>query len=167
MNYEIGPILTMPDPLHPGFTYKIWNPRFKEKPAIVSFTQILKENYVAEYGRYIRNKISRRELPVPCMGRYEILNVAIDRAFYDKLDCDSFAMYVICEVCFYDYNSRQEVFQKYYVTGYHSFHGISDYLTDSDIYIRDSVFTCIISWMTVLFHISVLQAMIPMRMSFF
>lgn len=134
MNYEIGPILTMPDPLHPGFTYKIWNPRFKEKPAIVSFTQILKENYVVEYGRYIRNKIACGVLPVPCFGRYEVINVAIDRAFYDKLDCDSFAMYVICEVCFYDYNVRQEVFQKYYVTGYHSFHGISDYLTDADIY---------------------------------
>lgn len=27
MNYEIGPILMQPDPLRPGFSYKVRNPR--------------------------------------------------------------------------------------------------------------------------------------------
>ena len=66
MSYEIGPILTMTDPIRPECTYKIWNPRFQPKPEIISFTQILKENYVVEYGRFIRGKIRSGELPVPC-----------------------------------------------------------------------------------------------------
>lgn len=96
MNYEIGSILTMPNPMHPGYTYRIWNPRFQRKPEIVSFTQILKENYILEYGSFIRNKISNGEIPLPCFGIFEVRDVAIDKVFYDKLNDDSFAMYVIC-----------------------------------------------------------------------
>lgn len=124
----------MPNPMHPGYTYRIWNPRFQRKPEIVSFTQILKENYILEYGNFIRNKISYGELPLPCFGIFEVRDVAIDKVFYDKLNDDSFAMYVICNVHFYDFSTQQYVLQKYYVTGYHSFSGISDYLTDADIY---------------------------------
>ena len=134
MNYEIGSILTIPNPMHPGYTYRIWNPRFQRKPEIVSFTQILKENYMLEYGNFIRNKISYGELPLPCFGIFEVRDVAINKVFYDKLNDDSFAMYVICNVHFYDFSTQLYVLQKYYVTGYHSFSGISDYFTDADIY---------------------------------
>ncbi len=137
MNYEIGPILTVSNPMRPESTYKIWNPRFQQKPEIVSFTQILKENYVVEYGTFIRGKIRSGELPVPCFGYRslpKVQDVTIDKAYYDRLDSISFAMYVICDVRFYDPVTQQEQYQKYYVTGYHSFNGISDYLTNADIY---------------------------------
>ncbi|MBQ9078706.1 MAG: hypothetical protein IJY29_03920, partial [Ruminococcus sp.] len=137
MNYEIGSVLTVSNPMRPETTYKIWNPRFQQKPEIISFTQILKENYVVEYGRFIRGKIRSGELPIPCFGYRslpKVQDVTIDKAYYNRLDSDSFAMYVICDVRFYDSVTQQEQYQKYYVTGYHSFCGISDYLTDADIY---------------------------------
>ena len=134
MNYEIGSVLTVSNPMRPETTYKIWNPRFQQKPEIISFTQILKENYVVEYGRFIHGKISSGELPVPCFGIPTVQDVTIDKAYYDRLDSDSFAMYVICDVLFFDPITKQEQYQKYYVTGYHSFCGISDYHTDADIY---------------------------------
>lgn len=137
MNYEIGSVLTVPNPMRPEATHWIWNPRIKENPEIVSFMQILKENYVIEYGRFIRRKIRSGELSTPCFGYLnipQVLDVTIDRAYYDQLDSDSFAMYVICDVRFHEPITQQEQYQKYYVTGYHSFNGISDYLMDADIY---------------------------------
>ena len=121
--------------MRPESTYKIWNPRFQQKPEIVSFTQILKENYVVEYGTFIRGKIRSGELPVPCFGYRslpKVQDVTIDKAYYDRLDSISFAMYVICDVRFYDPVTQQEQYQKYYVTDYHSFNGISDYLTNGE-----------------------------------
>ena len=97
MNYEIGPILMQPDPLRPGFSYKVRNPRCYKAPEIVSFTQILKENYVVEYGQFIRREFAHGRLPVPYFGAYSkpvIVDVLIDKGYYDQLDSFSFAMYV-------------------------------------------------------------------------
>lgn len=137
MNYEIGPILMQPDPLRPGFSYKVRNPRCYKAPEIVSFTQILKENYVVEYGQFIRREFAHGRLPVPYFGAYSkpvIVDVLIDKGYYDQLDSFSFAMYVICDVHFYDPVTGEDYYQKYCVNGYHAFYSPSDYFLGVDIY---------------------------------
>lgn len=73
MNYEIGPILMQPDPLRPGFSYKVRNPRCYKAPEIVSFAQILKENYVVEYGHLFDGSLPTAD----CRYRISVLTASL------------------------------------------------------------------------------------------
>lgn len=98
-----GPFLTIPDKLHPEQYRVIRNPDWHgELPEIVSFTDFLKWNYTLEYGQYIRKLHCYRRLSLPwgVPQDAEIETVIIEEGRYDRIDHDSFDMYVICDVVF-------------------------------------------------------------------
>ena len=80
-----------------------------ELPEIVSFTDFLKWNYTLEYGRYIRELHYHRQLPLPwgVPQEAQIETVIIEDGRYDRIDHDSFDMYVICDVVFEMNGCRQ------------------------------------------------------------
>ena len=130
-----GPFLTIPDKLHPGQYRVIRNPDWHgELPEIVSFTDFLKWNYTLEYGRYIRELHCYRHLPLPwgVPWNAEIETVIIEDGRYDRIDHDSFDMYVICDVVFEMNGCRQ--CQKYIVHGFYCSYGGSDFLCDAELY---------------------------------
>ncbi len=130
-----GPFLTIPDKLHPGQYKVIRNPDWHgELPEIVSFTDFLKWNYTLEYGRHIRELHYYRQLPLPwgVPRDADIETVIIDEGRYDRIDHDSFDMYVICNVVF-DMNGCRQC-QKYIVHGYYCSYGCSDFLYDAALY---------------------------------
>lgn len=130
-----GPFLTIPDKLHPGQYKVIRNPEWRgELPEIVSFTDFLKWNYTLEYGRYIRNLHYYRQLPLPWNVPWdaEIETVIIEDGRYDRIDHDSFDMYVICGVVFNMDGCRQ--YQKYIVDGYYCSYGGSNFLCSVKMY---------------------------------
>ena len=130
-----GPFLTIPDKLHPGQYKVIRNPDWRgELPEIVSFTDFLKWNYTLEYGRHIRELHHYRQLPLPwgVPRDADIETVIIEEGRYDRIDHDSFDMYVICNVVF-DINGCGQC-QKYIVHGYYCSNGGSDFLCDAELY---------------------------------
>ena len=130
-----GPFLHIPDKLHPGQYKVIRNPDWHgELPEIVSFTDFLKWNYTQDYGRYIRELHSHHWLPLPwgVPQNAEIETVIIEEGRYDRIDNDSFDMYVICGVLF-DMNGCQQ-YQKYIVHGFYSSYGGSDFLCSAEMY---------------------------------
>ena len=130
-----GPFLTIPDKLHPGQYRVIRNPDWHgELPEIVSFTDFLKWNYTLEYGQYIRKLHCYRRLPLPwgVPQDAEIETVIIEEGRYDRIDHDSFDMYVICDVVFEMNGCRQ--CQKYIVHGFYCSYGGSDFLCDAELY---------------------------------
>lgn len=130
-----GPFLTIPDKLHPGQYKVIRNPEWHgELPEIVSFTDFLKWNYTLEYGRYIRELHYYQQLPLPWDVPQDatIDTVIIEDGRYDRIDRDSFDMYVICDVVFKMNGCRQ--CQKYIVHGYYCSYGSSDFLCDAELY---------------------------------
>lgn len=130
-----GPFLTIPDKLHPGQYKVIRNPQWHvELPEIVSFTDFLKWNYTLEYGRYIRNLHYYRQLPLPwgVPQNAEIETVIIEDGRYDRIDHDSFDMYVICDIVF-NVNGCHQC-QKYIVHGYYCSYGGSDFLCSVEMY---------------------------------
>lgn len=129
------PFLTIPDKLHPGQYKVIRNPDWHgELPEIVSFTDFLKWNYTLEYGRHIRELHYYRQLPLPwgVPRDADIETVIIEEGRYDRIDHDSFDMYVICNVVF-DMNGCRQC-QKYIVHGYYCSNGVSDFLCDAELY---------------------------------
>ena len=130
-----GPFLTIPDKLHPGQYRVIRNPDWHgELPEIVSFTDFLKWNYTLEYGQYIRKLHCYRRLPLPwgVPQDAEIETVIIEEGRYDRIDHDSFDMYVICDVVFEMNGCRQ--CQKYIVNGFYCSYGSSDFLCGAELY---------------------------------
>ena len=130
-----GPFLTIPDKLHPGQYRVIRNPDWHgELPEIVSFTDFLKWNYTLEYGQYIRKLHCYRRLPLPwgVPQDAEIETVIIEEGRYDRIDHDSFDMYVICDVVFEMNGCRQ--CQKYIVHGFYCSYGGSDFLCGAELY---------------------------------
>lgn len=130
-----GPFLTIPDKLHPGQYRVIRNPDWHgELPEIVSFTDFLKWNYTLEYGQYIRKLHCYRRLPLPWVVPQdaEIETVIIKEGRYDRIDHDSFDMYVICDVVFEMNGCRQ--CQKYIVHGFYCSYGGSDFLCGAELY---------------------------------
>jgi len=130
-----GPFLTIPDKLHPEQYKVIRNPEWHgELPEIVSFTDFLKWNYTLEYGRYIRELHYYQQLPLPWDVPQDatIDTVIIEDGRYDRIDRDSFDMYVICDVVFKMNGCRQ--CQKYIVHGYYCSYGSSDFLCDAELY---------------------------------
>lgn len=130
-----GPFLTIPDKLHPGQYRVIRNPDWHgELPEIVSFTDFLKWNYTLEYGQYIRKLHCYRRLPLPwgVPQDAEIETVIIEEGRYDRIDHDSFDMYVICDVVFKMNGCRQ--CQKYIVNGFYCSYGGSDFLCGAELY---------------------------------
>ncbi|WP_295093522.1 helix-turn-helix transcriptional regulator [Ruminococcus sp.] len=107
-----------------------WN---GELPEIISFTDFLRWNYTVDYGRYIRNLHSNNMLPLRLgiPAEAEIKTIIIEDGRYDRIDHDSFFMYVICNVLFI--NNGYSYQQKYVVHGcYRS--GGSDFLMDIELY---------------------------------
>lgn len=130
-----GPFLHIPDKLHPGQYKVIRNPDWHgELPEIVSFTDFLKWNYTQDYGRYIRELHSHHWLPLPwdVPRDADIETVIIEDGRYDRIDHDSFDMYIICGVLF-DMNGCQQ-YQKYIVHGFYCSYGGSDFLCDAELY---------------------------------
>lgn len=130
-----GPFLTIPDKLHPGQYRVIRNPDWHgELPEIVSFTDFLKWNYTLEYGQYIRKLHYYHQLPLPwgVLKDAEIETVIIEEGRYDRIDHDSFGMYVICDVVFEMNGCRQ--CQKYIVNGFYCSYGGSDFLCGAALY---------------------------------
>lgn len=130
-----GPFLTIPDKLHPGQYRVIRNPDWHgELPEIVSFTDFLKWNYTLEYGQYIRKLHCYRRLSLPwgVPQDAEIETVIIEEGRYDRIDHDSFDMYVICDVVFEMNGCRQ--CQKYIVNGFYCSYGSSDFLCGAELY---------------------------------
>jgi len=130
-----GPFLTIPDKLHPGQYKVIRNPDWHgELPEIVSFTDFLKWNYTLEYGQYIRKLHCYRRLPLPwgVQCDADIETVIIEEGRYDRIDHDSFDMYVICDVVFEMNGCRQ--CQKYIVHGFYCSYGGSDFLCGAELY---------------------------------
>ncbi len=130
-----GPFLTIPDKLHPGQYRVIRNPDWHgELPEIVSFTDFLKWNYTLEYGQYIRKLHYYHQLPLPwgVLKDAEIETVIIEEGRYDRIDHDSFDMYVICDVVFEMNGCRQ--CQKYIVNGFYCSYGGSDFLCGAALY---------------------------------
>lgn len=130
-----GPFLTIPDKLHPGQYGVIRNPDWHgELPEIVSFTDFLKWNYTLEYGQYIRKLHCYRRLPLPwgVPQDAEIETVIIEEGRYDRIDHNSFDMYVICDVVFEMNGCRQ--CQKYIVHGFYCSYGGSDFLCGAELY---------------------------------
>ena len=104
-----GPFLYIPDKVHPGQYKVISNPEWNGVlPEIISFTDFLRWNYTADYGRFIRELHIYRQLPLPCgiTSKAEIENVIIEDGRYDRIDHDSFYMYVTCNVAFVEGSSR-------------------------------------------------------------
>ena len=133
--FDRGPFLTIPDKLHPGQYRVIRNPDWHgELPEIVSFTDFLKWNYTLEYGRYIRELHYHRLLPLPwgVPQEAQIETVIIEEGRYDRIDHDSFDMYVICDVVFEMNGCRQ--CQKYIVNGFYCSYGSSDFLCGAELY---------------------------------
>lgn len=130
-----GPFLTIPDKLHPGQYRVIRNPDWHgELPEIVSFTDFLKWNYTLEYGQYIRKLHYYHQLPLPwgVLKDAKIETVIIEEGRYDRIDHDSFDMYVICDVVFEMNGCRQ--CQKYIVNGFYCSYGGSDFLCGAALY---------------------------------
>lgn len=130
-----GPFLTIPDKLHPGKYRVISNPEWQgELPEIVSFTDFLKWNYTMDYGNYIREMHYHHQLPLAygIAGNAEIESVAIADGKYDRLDHDSFHMYVICDVLFSLNGCRR--CQKYIVHGIYRSGAKSYFLGDIELY---------------------------------
>lgn len=129
-----GPIITITDPLHPGQYKQFRNPEWNELPEIISFTEFLRWNYTADYGRYIRELHQIGQLPllygIPPTAAIE--NVAIVEGKYDRIDHFTFFMYVICDVVFVVNGYRQN--QKYCVQGYYKANGRSDFFSDIYLY---------------------------------
>lgn len=107
-----------------------WN---GELPEIISFTDFLRWNYTVDYGRYIRNLHSNNMLPLRLgiPAEAEIKTIIIEDGRYDRIDHDSFFMYVICNVLFI--NNGYSYQQKYVVHGYYRSGG-SDFLMDIELY---------------------------------
>lgn len=105
-----------------------------ELPEIVSFTDFLKWNYTLEYGQYIRKLHYYHHLPLPwgVLKDAEIETVIIEEGRYDRIDHDSFDMYVICDVVFEMNGCRQ--CQKYIVHGFYCSYGGSDFLCGAALY---------------------------------
>lgn len=130
-----GPFLTIPDKLHPGQYRVIRNPDWHEElPEIVSFTDFLKWNYTLEYGQYIRKLHYYHQLPLPwgVLKDAEIETVIIEEGRYDRIDHNSFDMYVICDVVFEMNGCRQCL--KYIVNGFYCSYGGSDFLCGAELY---------------------------------
>lgn len=130
-----GPFLTIPDKLHPGQYRVIRNTDWHgELPEIVSFTDFLKWNYTLEYGQYIRKLHYYHQLPLPwgVLKDAEIETVIIEEGRYDRIDHNSFDMYVICDVVFEMNGCRQ--CQKYIVNGFYCSYGGSDFLCGAALY---------------------------------
>ena len=131
---EKGPVITVPDPLRPGNFVSYPNPDWQGMPEIISFTDFLRWNYSADYGRYIREKYSERELPLPYGLSYEalVINVTIEGGFYDRTGISDFIMHIICDVCF-DCGGCI-VHQRYRISGYFRGSSSSLFMEDVDIY---------------------------------
>ena len=129
-----GPIITVADPLHLGQYKQFRNPEWDELPEIISFTEFLRWNYTADYGRYIRELHRNGRLPllysIPPTAAIE--NVAVVEGKYDRIDHFTFLMYVICDVVFMLNGHRQN--QKYCVQGHYRTNGCSDFFSDIDLY---------------------------------
>ncbi|MCM1530580.1 MAG: hypothetical protein NC093_11395 [Alistipes sp.] len=100
----------------------------------MSFTDFLKWNYTVDYGNYIRELYRYGQLPLAydVAGNAEIESVAIKDGKYDRLDHDSFHMYVICDVLFSC--SGYELRQKYVVHGVYRSGAKSYFLGDVELY---------------------------------
>lgn len=130
-----GPFLYIPDKVHPGQYKVISNPDWNGiLPEIISFTDFLRWNYTADYGRFIRELQLYRQLPLPwgITSKAEIENVIIEDGKYDRIDHDSFSMYVICNVAFVEGSYR--CCQKYIVHGVYVSGEESDFLIDAELY---------------------------------
>ena len=103
-------------------------------PEIISFTEFLRWNYTLDYGQYIRNLHSRKQLPLTWYNSPDskITNVVIIDGKYDRIDEFSFYMYIICSVTFYYEGIFQQ--QCYCVNGYCNIAEKSDFLCDVSIY---------------------------------
>ncbi|WP_303837415.1 helix-turn-helix transcriptional regulator [Ruminococcus flavefaciens] len=135
INLNRGPFLNIPDKAHPGQFLVIRNPDWDgELPDIITFTEFLKWNYTLDYGRYIRDLHDYGILPLPwgVPENAAIENVIIKEGYYDRIDHNSFRMYVICEVYFIvdGYSHCQE----YVVHGVYESYGESDFLKGVELY---------------------------------
>lgn len=97
-----GPIITVQDPLRPGQYKQYKDVNWQGMPEIISFTDYLRWNYTLDYARYIRKLHERNELPLSynIPAKSKVTNVTIVDGKYDRIDCFSFIMYVICDVGF-------------------------------------------------------------------
>ena len=129
-----GPVITVADPLRKGEYKSYPNPEWQGMPEIISFTDFLRWNYTAEYGRYIRDQFYEQVLPLPYGISYEagLDNVTIVSGRYDRIDSCAFIMYVICDVSF-DCEGII-VHQDYCVSGYFRTYGSSLFCESVDIY---------------------------------
>ena len=129
-----GPVITVADPLRQGEYKSYPNPEWQGMPEIISFTDFLRWNYTAEYGRYIRDQFYEQTLPLPYGISYEagLDNVTIASGRYDRIDSYAFIMYVICDVGF-DCEGII-VHQDYCVSGYFRTYGSSLFCESVDIY---------------------------------
>ena len=121
----------------------IRNPEWNaELPEIVSFTDFLRWNYTAEYGRFIRELHVCGQLPLPYGVSYKaaIENVVIEDGRYDRIDHESFSMYVICNVVFVE--GAYRCCQKYIVHGVYVSGGRSDFLLDAELYNEQYIRLC-------------------------
>ncbi len=129
-----GAVITVPDILRPGEYMQFRNPEWDEMPEIISFTEFLRWNYTVEYGSFLRNAHSFGQLPL-CYGipdTAEIENVTIIDAEYDRIDCFSVHMNVICEVVFAHGDSILN--QRYLVHGIYRQNDASDFFLDVERY---------------------------------
>lgn len=112
-----GSIITVTAPLRPGQCKQFRNPEWDELPEIISFTEFLRWNYTADYGRYIRELHRNVLLPllygIPPTAAIE--NVAIVEGKYDRIDQFTFIMYVIHDVVFMVNGYRQNQWRQVYI----------------------------------------------------
>lgn len=117
---EKGPIVIIPDLLHPNFYQVKKNPAFMEIPEVCSFSDFLIWNYAEDYERAIRNALTTGSLP---FGerirnyRKPVTNVNVNftqihRVYLHRLDDRSFRMDVVViadfTVHYYDNTSLKE-----------------------------------------------------------
>ena len=129
-----GPVITVVDPLRQGEYKSYPNLEWQGMPEIISFTDFLRRNYTAEYGRYIREQFYEHTLPLPYGISYEadLDNVTIISGRYDMIDSFAFIMHVICDVCF-DCEGII-VHQDYCVSGYFRTYVSSMFCESVDLY---------------------------------
>ena len=128
------PVISFKEPLHHGQYKQLYNPYLKKMPEIISFTQFLRWNYTIDYGQYIRHLHYNGQLPLSwgILPYSDITNVTILDGKYDRIDEFSFNMHVICNITFF--SNGYEYQQSYYVNGYYSITGKSNFLCSVDIY---------------------------------
>lgn len=100
---EKGPIVVIPDPLHPNFYQVKKNPAFSEIPEVCSFSDFLIWNYAEDYERAIRNALRAGCLPLGERIRKHRKRIVcadvnftqIHRIYLHRLDDRSFLMNVV------------------------------------------------------------------------